>query len=232
MMINLVKLFIKIHSKKLDDLLHGNHKRFSILNTNFNDFKYELVVEQEIMPSPTFESKVFNLATASNLISKHLILPGQIFSFWKIVGNPNKIFKKGRTIQNGKIKEDVGGGICQVSGVVYYLCLISGLEVTERYNHSVDLYNDETRFAPLGTDATVVYGYKDLRFKNNLNTPIKIDIIVEGNKITGRLLSQKKLVVNELNYEIQDLGEKLHVIVLDKFGTKINSSSYLKLVEG
>ncbi|HTP30232.1 MAG TPA: VanW family protein, partial [Anaeromyxobacteraceae bacterium] len=38
----------------------------------------------------------------------------------------------------------------------------------ERHSHSIDLYTDSTRFAPLGADATVAYGRKDLRFENTL----------------------------------------------------------------
>jgi hypothetical protein len=52
---------------------------------------------------------------------------------------------------------------------VYHIGIIAGLDIIERYNHSVDIYTDDTRFAPLGTDATVVYGYKDLRIRNNTN---------------------------------------------------------------
>jgi vancomycin resistance protein VanW len=228
-MIKRIKLFIKIHLRYLNDFIKGNYNRFPKHNFDFANLNYELTVIQEIKPSPTFESKVFNLATASSMISDYVILPDQLFSFWNVVGDPDKSFKKGRTIQNGKIKEDVGGGICQVSGGVYYLCLISGLEVVERHNHSVDLYDDESRFAPLGTDATVVYGYKDLRFVNNLNTVIKFDIAVVENKIIGRLRSEKRLNKNELMYSIEKVGEIINVKVFDNNGQMKNSSFYKKL---
>lgn len=228
-MLKRIKLFIKIQLRKLNDFKNGNSKRFPQRSSDFNNFNFELFVEQEIKPSPTFESKVFNLATASAMISEYVILPNQLFSFWKIVGDPDKSFKKGRTIQNGKIKEDVGGGICQVSGVVYYLCLIAGLDVVERHNHSVDLYNDETRFAPLGTDATVVYGYKDLRFVNNLNTVVKLDITVIDNKIIGKLLSEIPIYKTELRYSIEDAGEIIKVKVFDEIGRMKNSSIYKKM---
>ena len=230
-MLKRIKLFIKLQLRKLNDFKNGNSKRFPQRSSDFNNFNFELFVEQEIKPSPTFESKVFNLATASAMISEYVILPNQLFSFWKVVGDPDKSFKKGRTIQNGKIKEDVGGGICQVSGVVYYLCLIAGLEVVERHNHSVDLYNDETRFAPLGTDATVVYGYKDLRFVNNLNTVIKLDITVIDNKIIGKLRSEIPINKTELKYSIEDAGEIIKVKVYDEIGRMKNSSFYKKLVD-
>jgi len=230
-MLKRIKLFIKLQLRKLNDFKNGNYKRFPKHPSSYTNFNFKLSVEQEIKPSPTFESKVFNLATASAMISEYVILPNQLFSFWKVVGDPDKSFKKGRTIQNGKIKEDVGGGICQVSGVVYYLCLIAGLEVVERHNHSVDLYNDETRFAPLGTDATVVYGYKDLRFVNNLNTVIKLDITVIDNKIIGKLRSEIPINKTELKYSIEDAGEIIKVKVFDEIGRMKNSSFYKKLVD-
>ena len=53
-----------------------------------------------------------------------------------------------------------------MSGLIYYVSLMAGLEVLERHPHSRDIYDDQTRYAPLGADATVAYGFKDLRVLN------------------------------------------------------------------
>jgi len=60
---------------------------------------------------------------------------------------------------------DYGGGLCQLSGIIYHAVLEAGLEILERHPHSLDIYTATTRYTPLGSDAAVVYGHKDLRFK-------------------------------------------------------------------
>jgi len=158
-----------------------------------------------------------------------VIYPNEIFSFWKVIGNPNYQFQKGRTIQNGEIVEDVGGGLCQVSGIIYYVSLIGGLEVLERFNHSTDIYNDETRFCPLGTDATIVYGYKDLRLRNKFSFPIRFKIEIAVQLISIKLLSIEPINENELFFEINELKENTTVIIRNKFDEKVNISNYKKL---
>ena len=58
------------------------------------------------------------------------------------------------------LKAVMGGGSCQLSGILYYLMLQAGLEAIERFPHSADIYTDETRFTLLGSDATVVIALK------------------------------------------------------------------------
>jgi hypothetical protein len=60
---------------------------------------------------------------------------------------------------------------------------LSGLKIVERYNHSVDLYGDGPRACPIGYDATVLYGYKDLRVKNMTNATLRFKLIVEKDVI-------------------------------------------------
>ncbi len=88
-----------------------------------------------------------------------------------------------RNLVNGKIQFTYGGGICQVAGILYHLALMAGLDILERHSHSLDIYTEVERFTPLGADATVVYGYKDLRIRNNTGHPICFEIYITGNEI-------------------------------------------------
>jgi vancomycin resistance protein VanW len=189
-------------------------------------------VTQKIMPSETLENKLFNLSLAAQKVSEYEIMPNEIFSFWKIVGNPNHAFKKGRTLLNGQIKEETGGGICQVSGIVYHVSVVAGLEILERYNHSVDIYTEETRFAPLGLDATVVYGYKDLRIKNNFPFPIKFEVKVFDNQIKAELLSTQAIRAHQLIFESKTEDNQITVQVMNENRVQINQSKYKKYGSG
>lgn len=223
-----LKIFIKLTIRFNKDLIQGNLFNFATKRKSDIYFNSTISISQEIKPSETFENKIFNLSLASKKISEYYIMPNEIFSFWRIIGNPKYEFKKGRTLLNGQIKEEVGGGICQVSGIVYNISLIAGLQILERYNHSVDIYTEETRFAPLGLDATVVFGYKDLRFKNNYNFPIKFEIEINENKIRVDLLSTQNIKEVKLFFESEFDDEYIFVNVLDENKKLLNSSKYRK----
>ncbi|MBL7807095.1 MAG: VanW family protein [Saprospiraceae bacterium] len=148
-----------------------------------------LELEQPIMPSAFFENKVHNMQTAATRIQQVLLLPGQVFSFWHVVGYPGarKGYKKGRNLVAGKVQGDYGGGLCQVSGLLYYIALSTGLDILERHSHSIDIYAEEDRFAPLGADATVAFGYKDLRFRNNTAHALRFHITANAQRISAEV---------------------------------------------
>jgi vancomycin resistance protein VanW len=93
----------------------------------------------------------------------------------------------------------------------------------------MDIYTDDTRFAPLGTDATVVYGYKDLRIKNNLPFPIRFSIRIENNFLEVNLLSEQFIQGKKIIFEIEEKGEVKIVDVFDENQRKINRSIYKNL---
>lgn len=139
--------------------------------------------------------------------------PSQTFSFWKTVGGPTKKngFKKGRNIIKGKVSEEIGGGLCQLSSIIYITALKANLKIVERYNHSVDIYNEDERFTPLGADATVVYGYKDLRIQNNYDFPVRFRFVYSKNKIICTLESLEKIEENEVTFIRNYSGNKVEV---------------------
>lgn len=224
-----LKVSIKLALQLTKDLMDGCAFRFAKpFRNNFN-FKYFIELTQEIKPGETFENKVYNISLASEKISECVILPNQVFSFWNIIGNPNKNFKSSRSIINGQTKNELGGGICQVSGIIYQMSLMASLPIMERHNHSIDLYNEETRFAPLGTDATVVYGYKDLRLTNPFSFPIKFEINVSANLLTLKLCSSQKIEISQLFYEQINSEENIIVTVKSENERILNTSMYRKI---
>jgi vancomycin resistance protein VanW len=200
-MIKKIKLNVKLLLKIFRDIFSGLIFQFGSSTIREISYSSSIKISQRINQSDKYENKIFNLKLASSKINKYHILPNQIFSFWNIIGNPNKDFLKSRAILNGSLIDSEGGGLCQVSGIIYYVALVAGLEVLERYNHSLDIYNDSTRYTPLGTDATVVYGYKDLRIKNNFSFPIKFKIDIIDNQLTVELMSTSVISESKLIFE-------------------------------
>ncbi len=208
------------------DLISGNYFRFSKKDKSNSVFNFIYTISQEVKPSETFENKLYNIQTASIKINDCILFPGQVFSFWKIVGNPNGDFKFSRSIIDGKLSEEKGGGLCQVSGIIYHLSILFGLDIIERFNHSIDIYTDDSRFTPLGTDATVVYGYKDLRLRNNFAFSIKFKIEIEDSILTIKLLSKQALIQKKLKFEINETDKLKVVSVVDENLRKVNESIY------
>ncbi|MFM1916189.1 MAG: hypothetical protein RLZZ531_1858 [Bacteroidota bacterium] len=221
-----IKLYRKVILRFLSDLISGELFRFTRKSTASIPLNHSLSISQVIVKNETFESKVFNFNLASKKINEHILMPNEIFSFWHVIGNPQKQFQKGRTIQNGKIIEEVGGGLCQVSGIVYHMSLIAGLKILERVNHSVDIYTEASRFCPLGTDATIVYGYKDLRIQNSFAFPMKFHLEVMNGILKLSLLSADKLAENKLEFTVEVSDNAKHVQVYNSSKELISTSTY------
>lgn len=224
-----LRLQYKLIKRSIKDTKTGNKNRFAT-RKNVEGLKPSeiLSISQTIMKSYLYENKLVNISVGSNKISNVVINPNEIFSFWKIVKAPTvkNGFKIGRNLIDGQVEKSVGGGLCQLASIIYHLALTAGLKVIERTNHTVDIYKEEERFTPLGSDASVVYGYKDLRFINNLTFPIQLQIFTEGDQLTASIHSKEH--INSVKIEFERTYSEKHVSVIGKSseGTKVNNSSY------
>lgn len=223
-------LKIKIHllNRFLKDVLKGDYFSFARKKSKQTHFTQSITIKQNLKPN---DAKKHNLLLAINAIDKIEIQPKEIFSFWKVVGNPTikNGFVKSRSIVNGKVEASVGGGLCQLSGLIYYLSLFANLEILERYNHSIDIYTDETRFTPLGSDATVTYGYKDLRIRNTVKTPVKFTFLINENFITAKLNYTNTLEKNTVDFKEENIAQQ-RVKVTTLINQKaVNTSIYKTL---
>jgi vancomycin resistance protein VanW len=224
----IVKLRLRQLLRLLQDQLTG--VRFASLRNDSSPFNYSVTLTQPIKVAHLYENKIENLKLAGSKINEVVIAPGEIFSFWKVIGDPSEKngYKKGRNIVSGVMSEEYGGGLCQLSGILYHLSLMTGLEVVERYNHSVDFYTDENRYTPIGCDATVVYGYKDLRIRNNLNRPIRFAIETADDTLIAVLYSPSQVSQLTLFFERKEYDNSIEVTGMNESGEKINHSKYLK----
>lgn len=129
-----------------------------------------------------------NLELAASKINGTILAPGEEFSYNTTVGARTIAsgYKEAKIYSNGKVVDGLGGGICQISSTLYNAVILANLEVTERYNHQF-----LTSYVPAGRDATVVYGVKDLKFKNNRSYPIKIELKVSNGIVSCSILRNK-----------------------------------------
>ena len=123
-----------------------------------------------------------NIANGCRLIDGTTLYPGDEFSTYQTVSpfsEKNGYYMAGSYL-NGKVVDSLGGGICQVSTTLYNAVLLSELDVTERYNHSMIVSN----VSPSADAAIAESSGKDFKFVNNTEHPVYIEGHTEDKKIT------------------------------------------------
>ena len=126
-----------------------------------------------------------NLRIACEAINGVILMPGETFSFNKLVGatTKDKGYDVGHGYLDGEVAEVIGGGICQVASTLYVACVEADLKIVERYMHAY-----MPSYMGASTDATVYYPYLDYKFKNNTDRPIKVEAIASGATVTCKIL--------------------------------------------
>lgn len=137
-----------------------------------------------------------NLRLAANKVNGTVLMPGETFSYNKIVGARTIAagYKEAPIYVSGKVVDGLGGGICQTSSTIYNAVIYANLDIVQRSNHQfIPSYVTASR------DATVVYGSIDFQFKNNRNYPIKIICSVSGGIASCQIFGLKQ----DDDYEVQ-----------------------------
>ena len=141
-------------------------------------------------------NKVVNLKIASSNIDGVIIMPGETFSFWNMVGKPTKEkgYLEGLVIMDSKrFGKDYGGGLCQLANLIHYLVLHTPMEVMELHHHSDALFPDYKRRVPFGTGTSVSYKSVDYRFKNTLSYPVQLKVWLDDTMLYGEIRADYEL---------------------------------------
>ncbi len=130
-----------------------------------------------------------NLMLAGNKINGTVLMPGETFSYNKVVGARTIAagYKEAPIYVNGKEVDGLGGGICQVTSTLYNAVVFANLQIVQRTNHQFI-----PSYVPASRDATVVYGLTDFQFKNNRNYPIKIVCSVANGVTNVQIFGMKQ----------------------------------------
>ena len=195
--------------RQLRDRRSGLRQRFVNVSGPTGAWPERLVVEQAIRPSALVTAKLHNLRRAAAVLNDRLIPPGALLSLGHLIGPPTarRGYQAGRMLAEGKVVAEEGGGLCQLSGVIYLLGLQAGLRVEERHPHSLDLYTETTRFCELGSDATLVWAYKDLRLENTHAHPVAFRFQIAEDRLRGALCAPESVVPHEVVFVREDLAD-------------------------
>lgn len=122
-----------------------------------------------------------NINLASSKLNGTIIMPGEEFSYLKVVGpyGASNGYLPAPIYLNGDNATANGGGVCQLASTLYMAQLKAGLQTISRRNHTF-----APSYVPKGLDATVYSTTTDYKFKNNYDYPIYIVSYVKGNYLT------------------------------------------------
>lgn len=122
-------------------------------------------------PHSDNENRNANLRKACELLDGTILQPGQELSYNQALGERTK--EKGwlpaPAYSGTKLVDSPGGGICQVSSTLYLASVYAEMTIVERRNHGYPV-----SYIPLGMDATVSWGFTDLKIRNDSPLPVKI----------------------------------------------------------
>ena len=125
------------------------------------------------------KNKVKNLSIAVPKVNAIIIRPGQVFSYWRLIGRPSKRkgYVPGMILREGAVISGTGGGLCQLSNLIFWMAIHTPLTIVERHRHRYDVFPDSNRTQPFGSDATCYYPHGDLMIRND--TPNTYQLMVE-----------------------------------------------------
>jgi vancomycin resistance protein VanW len=148
-------------------------------------------------------NKVVNLKIASKKVDGIIIKPGEVFSLCRLIGltTKRKGYLPGMELSFGEAKAGIGGGLCQIANLIYWMVLHSPLDVIERHHHSFDPFPDDGRVLPFGSGATIFYNYMDLRIKNNTPHTFQINLWFSEKCLEGELRVDTELSYSYHVYE-------------------------------
>lgn len=142
-------------------------------------------------------NRASNVVLAAKMLNGTIIMPGETFSFNKVMGDcglASRGFKSAAVFKNGKVVQEIGGGVCQISSTLYIAALYANMSIVSRSNHALPV-----GYVPASLDATIYYPYTDFKFKNTRNYPVKI---------VAKTTSSRKLTISicgtkeDVEYEI------------------------------
>lgn len=193
-------------------------KLFFYLKMRFDRNRYSKIIQNERLPYEVFYAsfsmineesghdiqyqynKVHNLKLAAATMNGLLIKPSETFSFWMRARFADKKipYKDGLTLVYGKVIGQYGGGLCQLSDLIYWMFLHTPLEIVERHPHTIRSF--PASGIPQGAEATISEGWLDLKAKNRTSRLYQLVFEFTEDSINGFILSDSPA---ECRFEVE-----------------------------
>lgn len=154
-------------------------------------------------------NRAHNIRKAIGILDGTILRPDETLSYNSLLGQRTgrRGWRQAKTILDGEIFIDFGGGICQVSSTLHAAALLSGMNIIQAQHHSRYM----TYIEP-GLDATVNWRQPDLLIRNPYSFPVQIHAWErEPGIIVIQLLGERKIwevtiertIISERRYRTQ-----------------------------
>ena len=141
-------------------------------------------------------ARTHNIRLAAMALDSLVLEPGAELSFNERVGP--RTAERGYLVAPVILREErqlqLGGGICQVASTVFDAALVAGLTPVERHRHS-----SPVDYIALGEDATIAWGYKDLKLRNDSEQTVRLRVEIVGATLFARIEGEAP---NERTFEL------------------------------
>lgn len=186
----------------LDKNRYANSKSAALLPYKMFEASFSLYNHETGFDMLYQENKVFNLQLAAQTLDLLLIRPYETFSFWKLVQLADKQipYKDGLLLSDGKLIISPGGGLCQMSNLLFWMFLHSPLTIVERHPHAIKDFPTSPSDTPEGVDATISEGWLDLKVKNETKQTFGLHIAFDKQNIIGSIFADS---LTPFYYEIE-----------------------------
>lgn len=128
--------------------------------------------------------RAHNVELAAQKLDGVVIAPGGVLSFNDTVGERTREagFQAAPVIASGRIRQGLGGGICQVTTTLHIAALEAGFTLVEHRTHS-----RPSSYVDTGLDATVAFGTIDYKVQNPYPFPVRLVTSAAEGTLTVRL---------------------------------------------
>ncbi|MBP3255098.1 MAG: VanW family protein [Clostridia bacterium] len=169
---------------------NNNNSSATRLSLNTNTIIQNIPTEKEISVFSTkikdnSEGRLTNIRITCSLINDTILAPGDIFSFNDTVGQPTSArgYQEATIIVDGEHETGIGGGNCQVSSTLYNAVYdLPFITIIERNEHGLPV-----TYVPEGQDAAVSFGSLDLKFRNDSDKNLRIEMTTDDEDIIAKI---------------------------------------------
>lgn len=219
----------------------------------FDGRRYSQTIDREYLPYKLFEAdcalynhmtgfdmvyqdnKVYNLKLAAKTLNGLLIKPGETFSLCRSMRHADKFtpYKDGLTVKDGKLTTAYGGGMCQISNLLFWMFLHTPLRVIERSGHDVKEFPEPNSDEIKGVDATLSEGWIDLKAQNDTDCTFQITVTFDDEKIYGTVFVDKppdafyKAVNGDIQY-VRENGGIYEYVKVERVDIDVYSGATIK----
>ncbi|MBE6969807.1 MAG: hypothetical protein E7442_06810 [Ruminococcaceae bacterium] len=135
----------------------------------------DLLGEKTTSLSGSSPSRIANVAKACELLNTVILQPGESFDYNSCLGErtPENGWLPAPAYADGEVRDEYGGGICQVSSTLFVSALLADLQIDQRSCHYFPV-----GYLTAGMDATVSWGGPEFAFTNSRDYPIRLKCFV------------------------------------------------------